>query len=84
MAIKGITEARWEYCQMINVRTICPIDINEEYLISKLSSLFISWFPTEDNEFYIGSEVSLLIKYLEIYDQVWSTRDLNNIVAIKG
>lgn len=69
MAIKGITEAQGGVLPNDNVRIYAPIDINEEYLISKLSSLFyILGTPTEDNEFLYSSEVSLLIKYLEIYD----------------
>lgn len=84
MAIKGITEAQGGVLPNDNVRIYAPIDINEEYLISKLSSLFyILGTPTEDNEFLYSSEVSLLIKYLEIYDQVWCTRDFDNTVTIK-
>ena len=85
MAIKGITEEQGGVLPNDNVRIYAPIDINGECLISNLSSLFYSLgTPTENNEFLYSREVSLLIKYLEIYDQVWCTRDFDNTVIIKG
>lgn len=85
MAIKGITEAQGGVLPNDNVRIYTPIDINEDTLINNLSALYYNYgSPTEDNEFLYSSEVSILIKYLEIYDQVWCTRDFDNTVVIKG
>ena len=62
-----------------NVRIYVPIDLNADYIINRLYYLFNSLGePDYKNEMSLSTEVDKLISQLEIYDQVWTVRDLGN------
>lgn len=60
-----------------NVRIYVPMDLNADAIMSQLHLLFSSHgYPTESNESAYSSGVGKIITQLEIYDQVWSARDV--------
>lgn len=62
-----------------NVRIYVPIDLNGDYIINRLYYLFYLFGePDYKNEMGLSTEVDKLISQLEIYDQVWTVRDLGN------
>ena len=59
-----------------NVRVYVPLDLNRAAIIRGLTEVFIRYGePTEDNEFALATAVQQIIAQLEIYDQVWYTRE---------
>lgn len=62
-----------------NVRIYVPIDLNADYIINRLRDILASFgSPSENNESALTAEVGKLVSQLEIYDQVWTVRDLKN------
>lgn len=62
-----------------NVRIYVPIDLNGDYIINRLCYLFDSLGePSYKNEMSLSTEVGKLVSQLEIYDQVWTVRELGN------
>ena len=60
-----------------NVRIYVPMDLNADTIMWQLHSLFSTHgYPTESNESAYSSGVGKIITQLEIYDQVWSARDV--------
>ena len=61
------------------MRIYVPIDLNADYIINRLNYMFYSiGEPSYKNEITLSTEVNKLISQLEIYDQVWTVRDLGN------
>lgn len=64
-----------------NVRIYVPMDLNADIIMWQLYSLFGSLgYPTESNESVYSSAVRKIISQLEIYDQVWSARNVGETV----
>ena len=64
-----------------NVRIYAPMDLNSDIIMWQLYSLFGSLgHPTEGNESVYSSAVRKIISQLEIYDQVWSARNVGETV----
>lgn len=64
-----------------NVRIYVPMDLNADIIMWQLYSLFGSHGdPTESNESVYSSGVKKIISQLEIYDQVWSARNVGETV----
>ena len=62
-----------------NVRIYMPVDLNADYIINRLRDVLVSFgSTTEENESALTAEVGRLVSQLEIYDQVWTVRDLKN------
>lgn len=62
-----------------NVRIYVPIDLNADYIINRLRDILASFgSPSENNESVLTVEVGKLVAQLEIYDQVWTVRNLKN------
>lgn len=60
-----------------NVRVYVPMDLNADTIMWQLHSIFSTHgYPTESNESAYSSGVGKIITQLEIYDQVWSERDV--------
>ena len=64
-----------------NVRIYVPMDLNADAILRQLSSLYRTLgYPTESNESAYSSGVRRIISQLEIYDQVWSVRNVADTV----
>ena len=64
-----------------NVRIYVPMDLNADIIMWQLYSLFGSLgYPSESNESVYSSAVRKIISQLEIYDQVWSARNVGETV----
>lgn len=64
-----------------NVRIYVPMDLNADGIMWRLYALFASLgYPTESNESAYYSSVRKIINQLEIYDQVWVARKVEESV----
>ena len=64
-----------------NVRIYVPMDLNADIIMWQLYSLFGSLgYPSASNESVYSSAVRKIISQLEIYDQVWSARNVGETV----
>lgn len=64
-----------------NVRIYVPMDLNADIIMWQLYSLHGSLgYPTEKKECAYSSGVRKVISQLEIYDQVWAARKLEDAV----
>lgn len=68
-----------------NVRIYVPMDLNAVGIMRRLYALFASLgYPTESNESAYYSSVRNIITQLEIYDQVWVVRKIEESVQNKN
>ena len=66
------------------VRIYVPLDLNADQILSRLQQIYrVMGSPNDMNEMEFSYEVGKIISQLEIYDQVWVARDLENAVRIK-
>ena len=80
-AVTGESEKEGGILPNDNVRIYVPIDLNADIIMWQLYSLFGSHgYPTESNESVYSSAVRKIISQLEIYDQVWSARNVGETV----
>ena len=80
-AITGKKAAEGGILPNDNVRIYVPMDLNADIIMWQLYSLHGSLgYPTEKNESAYSSGVSKVISQLEIYDQVWAARNLEDTV----
>ena len=64
-----------------NVRIYVPMDLNADIIMWQLHSLHSTLgYSTERNESAYCSGVGKVISQLEIYDQVWAARNLEDTV----
>lgn len=64
-----------------NVRIYVPMDLNTDIIMWQLYSLFGSLgYALESNESVYSSTERRIIAQLEIYDQVWSARNVGETV----
>lgn len=64
-----------------NVRIYVPMDLNADIIMWRLYALQnLLGSPTEKNESAYSSGVSMVISQLEIYDQVWVTRKMDEAI----
>lgn len=64
-----------------NVRIYVPMDLNADGIMWQLYDLYCSLgYPTESNEAAYYSGVRKIITQLEIYDQVWVARKVEESV----
>jgi hypothetical protein len=60
-----------------NIRIYIPFDINKSAIIRRLFDLIDRYVEAnEDNEFNFSSDVDALVSQIEIYDQVWSVKHM--------
>ena len=80
-ALTGRTKSNGEILPDDNVRIYVPMDLNADIIMWQLYSLFGSLgYPSESNESVYSSTVRRIISQLEIYDQVWSARNVGETV----
>ena len=80
-ALTGKTRSKGGILPDDNVRIYVPMDLNADIIMWQLYSLHGSLsYPTEKNESAYSSGVSKVISQLEIYDQVWVARKLEDAV----
>lgn len=80
-AISGDTISRGGVLPNDNVRVYVPMDLNSDNIMRQLYALYDALgSPDDSNECRFSNCVSKLISQLEIYDQVWVTRDLAHAV----
>lgn len=80
-AVTGKCEKEGGILPNDNVRIYVPMDLNADMIMRELYSLFGSHgYPTESNESVYSSAVRKIISQLEIYDQVWSARNVGETV----
>ena len=85
LAVTGKTVSKGGILPDDNVRVYVPLDINAEYIIGELYSVFGRLGAvSEDNEYEYSSEVRRIITKLEIYDQIHTVRDMKNAVNMAG
>ena len=59
-----------------NIRIYIPLDLNHTAILNRLNCLISSLGPAcEDNEMEYSWQVYKMIGQLEIYDQIWFTRE---------
>jgi len=64
-----------------NVRIYIPLDLNSDYIMQQVHILYsILGSPDEENELHFVSGMAKIINQLEVYDQVWVTREVANAV----
>ena len=80
-ALTGKTRSKGGILPDDNVRIYVPIDLNADIIMWRLYSLQnLLGSPTEKNESAYSSGVSMVISQLEIYDQVWVTRKMDEAI----
>lgn len=80
-AITGKIKSKGGILPDDNVRIYVPMDLNADIIMWQLYSLHGSLgYPTEKNESAYISGVRKVISQLEIYDQVWAARKLDETV----
>lgn len=80
-AISGDTISRGGVLPDDNVRVYVPMDLNADNIMRQLYALYDALgSPDDNNESLFSAVVTKLISQLEIYDQVWVTRDLAHAV----
>lgn len=80
-AITGKIKSKGGILPDDNVRIYVPMDLNTDIIMWQLYSLHGSLgYPTEKNESAYSSGVRKVISQLEIYDQVWAARKLDETV----
>lgn len=80
-ALTGKTRSKGGILPDDNVRIYVPIDLNADIIMWRLYSLQnLLGSPTEKNESDYSSGVSMVISQLEIYDQVWVTRKMDEAI----
>ena len=80
-ALTGKTRSKGGILPDDNVRIYVPMDLNADIIMWRLYSLQnLLGSPTEKNESAYSSGVSMAISQLEIYDQVWVARKLEDAV----
>ena len=85
LAVTGKSVSKGGILPDDNVRVYVPLDINAEYIIGELHSVFnMLGAVSEDNEYEYSSAVRRIITKLEIYDQIHTVRDMKNAVNLAG
>ena len=80
-AISGDTISRGGVLPDDNVRVYVPMDLNADSIMRQFLALYDALgSPDDNNESLFSAVVTKLISQLEIYDQVWVTRDLAHAV----
>lgn len=83
-ALTGRTKSNGGILPDDNVRIYVPMDLNADIIMWQLYSLHSTLgYPTEKNESAYCSGVGKDISQLEIYDQVWAVRNLEDTVQKK-
>ena len=68
-----------------NVRIYVPMDLNGSIIMQELSTLYaILGSPDYKNELNLAVLTDKIIKKLEIYDQIWVSRDVGNTVQMEN
>lgn len=84
-ALTGRTKSNGGILPDDNVRIYVPMDLNADIIMWQLYSLHSTLgYPTEKNESAYCSGVGKVISQLEIYDQVWAARKLEDTVQKEG
>lgn len=85
LAVTGKTVSKGGILPDDNIRVYVPLDINEEYIIGELYSVYGRLGAvSEDNEYEYSSAVRRIITKLEIYDQIHTVRDMKNAINLAG
>ena len=80
-ALTGRTKSTGGILPDDNVRIYVPMDLNADIIIRQLYSLHSTLgYPAEKNESAYCFGVGKIISQLEIYDQVWAARNLEDTV----
>lgn len=80
-ALTGRTKSNGGILPDDNVRIYVPMDLNADIIMWRLYSLHSTLgYSTEKNEFAYCSGDGKVISQLEIYDQVWAARNLEDTV----
>ena len=80
-ALTGRTKSNGGILPDDNVRIYVPMDLNADIIMWQLHSLHSTLgYSTERNESAYCSGVGKVISQLEIYDQVWAARNLEDTV----
>lgn len=80
-ALTGRTKSNGGILPDDNVRIYVPMDLNADIIMWRLYSLHSTLgYSTEKNESAYCSGVGKVISQLEIYDQVWTARNLEDTV----
>lgn len=67
-----------------NVRIYIPLDLNSDKILCRLQQIYRTLGSPDDmNEINFWHEGRKIVEQLEIYDQVWTVRDLENSVKVK-
>ncbi len=83
-ALTGRTKSNGGILPDDNVRIYVPMDLNAAIIMWQLYSLHSTLgYSTEKNESSYCSGVGKVISQLEIYDQVWAARNLEDTVQKK-
>ena len=69
-----------------NIRIYVPIDINQDAILRRLRDLISKYGETnEGNESDFSCDVEQLVSQIEIYDQIWIVREMEqSLVNSKG
>lgn len=68
-----------------NIRIYVPLDLNTEQILNRLRYIYaVLGDPDEDNEWEFASRVRNIVTQLEIYDQAWFSRDVEQSADVNG
>lgn len=69
-----------------NIRIYVPMDINKDAILRRLSDLVGKYKQANDgNESDFSCEVGQLVSQIEIYDQIWTVREMKqSVINSKG
>ena len=67
-----------------NVRIYVPLDLNSAQILNRIQQIYrVMGSPDDMNEMEFSYAVDKIISQLEIYDQIWVARGLENAVKVK-
>lgn len=62
-----------------NIRIYVPLDLNAEAILRRLDYIIAKYEEASDaNEFHFSSEAYALVNQIEIYNQIWSVRNMES------
>lgn len=64
-----------------NIRIYVPMDLNMDEIMFRVYRLYsVLGYPTERNESEFSTKMEQIVSQLEIYDQVWTARDMEHVI----
>lgn len=78
---KKLYEYICEHVKAANVFDDVPMDLNMNEIMFRVYRLYsVLGYPTERNESEFSTKMEQIVSQLELYDQVWTVRDMEHAI----